>query len=171
MPLPTLSVTWSPTPAMVRSGVRGVGKNLARFYMDDLESSGWPKDVKDTIVARTRQGRGREGPMPPLSPAYAIIKGSSVRDLTVTGDMLNQMIMARVSGKNEFLIFIIGEHAPSGLSADLLALFHELGTKLGIPAGKWFGLSSAEEAAAIGVSALIFEKATLPRLIALLERL
>ncbi len=175
MPLPTLSVTWNPTPAAVRSGVRGIGRNIGSFYMDDLESSGFAKDLAEVIRVRTRQGKGREGTMPKLSPRYAQIKGSSIRDLTVSGSLLDQLIAARVSGKNEFLIFITGQHRPSGISADLMGLFHETGTtskltgKRLIPPGKWFGLSAAEEAAAIGVSILIFEKATLPRIIAMLE--
>lgn len=159
--------------------------------MDDLEAAGWADDVAEAINARTRQGLDATGgQMPILSPRYAIIKGSSMRDLTETGSMLDAMTSQRK--KDYFLILFLGGHpAPGVRTAELMAIFHQFGTKRrgrrgtsmatprvrtgtavagsGVPATNFFGFTSDEEATALAVGAFIFEKATLPRISAALE--
>lgn len=58
--------------------------------------------ARETIIRRTRQGIDPEGaPFQPLSPAYAARKaaelGTSKPDLTVSGNMLNDLTITDVT--------------------------------------------------------------------------
>jgi hypothetical protein len=56
--------------------------------------------LRERIVRRTRQGEGPDGPFDPLSPRYADQKqkalGTSSPDLTVSGNMLNDITITEV---------------------------------------------------------------------------
>lgn len=56
--------------------------------------------ARERIVRRTRQGLGPDGPFAPLSEGYAEQKraalGTSAPDLTVSGNMLNQLTIVEL---------------------------------------------------------------------------
>lgn len=72
--------------------------DLELVTADDMREIGLL--ARETIVRRTRQGQGPNGPLAPLSEGYAKRKqealGTAAPDLTVSGNMLNDLTIVEV---------------------------------------------------------------------------